>query len=423
MNSRRIVVTGLGMISPLGNTVEDSWQSLVAGKSGIGKIESFDSEAFATQISGQVKNFDVTQYDLTTKDARKIDVFIQYALAASYQAMKDAKLDTNKESKAIDPARIGVAVGSGIGGISTIEQTCLDIDKKGPRRVSPFFIPATVVNMAAGNIAIKYGLQGPNFAIATACTNGTHNIGYGARTIAYGDADIMIVVAYGLLLPLAVLEAPKMGCLNVHASILPRWRGAAPIQRAIQAGDTETGITIMQMDVGLDTGDMLSKTLLDIHADETGGSLHDRLLEKGPTALLQTLTLLQAGEAIAEKQDDSLANYAHKLTKEEALIDWCLPAKDIELSVRAFNPFPCAFTLLGDQRIKVWQAITLDEATNLLPGTIARVSNEGVDVATGAGMIRLLNIQLIGKKAMTVRDFINGQPNLFQPQHMFASQA
>ena len=237
------------------------------------------------------------------------------------------------------------------------------------------------------------------------------------------NADIMIVVAYGLLLPLAVLEAPKMGCLNVHASILPRWRGAAPIQRAIQAGDTETGITIMQMDVGLDTGDMLSKTLLDIHADETGGSLHDRLLEKGPTALLQTLTLLQAGEAIAEKQDDSLANYAHKLTKEEALIDWCLPAKDIELSVRAFNPFPCAFTLLGDQRIKVWQAITLDETTNLLPGTIARVSNDGIDVATGAGMIRLLNIQLIGKKAMTVRDFINGQPNLFQPQHMFASQA
>ena len=237
------------------------------------------------------------------------------------------------------------------------------------------------------------------------------------------NADIMIVVAYGLLLPLAVLEAPKMGCLNVHASILPRWRGAAPIQRAIQAGDTETGVTIMQMDVALDTGDMLSKTLLDIHNDETGGSLHDRLLDIGPTALLQTLTLLQAGETIAEQQDDTHANYAHKLTKEEALIDWCLPAKDIELSIRAFNPFPCAFTLLGDQRIKVWQAITLDETTNLLPGTIARVSSDGIDVATGAGMVRLLNIQLIGKKAMTVRDFINGQPNFFQPQYMFASQA
>ncbi|OUS38784.1 methionyl-tRNA formyltransferase [Oleispira antarctica] len=237
------------------------------------------------------------------------------------------------------------------------------------------------------------------------------------------NADIMIVVAYGLLLPLAVLEAPKMGCLNVHASILPRWRGAAPIQRAIQVGDTETGITIMQMDVGLDTGDMLSKTLLDIKADETGGSLHDRLLEKGPTALLQTLTLLQAGEAVAEKQDDTLANYAHKLSKEEALINWSLPAIDIELNVRAFNPFPCAYTLLGDQRIKVWQALALEEATTLLPGTIARVSTEGVDIATGAGLVRLLNVQLAGKKAMAIADVVNGQPNLFQPQHMFASQA
>lgn len=193
MKSRRIVVTGLGMISPLGNTVEDSWQSLIAGKSGIGPIESFDSEGFATQISGQVKDFDITQYDLTTKDARKVDIFIQYALAASHQAMKDAKLDNNIETNAINASRMGVAVGSGIGGISTIEKTCLELEKKGPRRVSPFFIPATVVNMAAGNIAIKYGLKGPNFAIATACTTGTHNIGYGARTIAYGDADIMVV--------------------------------------------------------------------------------------------------------------------------------------------------------------------------------------------------------------------------------------
>ena len=237
------------------------------------------------------------------------------------------------------------------------------------------------------------------------------------------NADIMIVVAYGLLLPLAVLEAPKMGCLNVHASILPRWRGAAPIQRAIQAGDRETGITIMQMDVGLDTGDMLSKTTFDIQADETGGSLHDRLLAKGPKALLQTLTLLQAGEAEAEKQDDTLANYAHKLSKEEALINWSSPAQQIELNVRAFNPFPCAYTLLGDQRIKVWQAIALEEPTTLLPGTIARVSTEGVDIATSTGLVRLLNVQLAGKKAMAIADIVNGQPNLFQPQHMFASQA
>ena len=237
------------------------------------------------------------------------------------------------------------------------------------------------------------------------------------------NADIMIVVAYGLLLPLAVLEAPKMGCLNVHASILPRWRGAAPIQRAIQAGDRETGITIMQMDVGLDTGDMLSKTTFDIQADETGGSLHDRLLAKGPKALLQTLTLLQADEAEAEKQDDTLANYAHKLSKEEALINWSLPAKQIELNVRAFNPFPCAYTLLGDQRIKVWQVIALEEPTTLLPGTIARVSTEGVDIATSTGLVRLLNVQLAGKKAMAIADIVNGQPNLFQQQHMFASQA
>lgn len=193
MGSRRIVVTGLGMVSPLGNTVEDSWQSLVAGESGIGKIESFDSEGFATQIAGQVKDLDIAQYGISTKDARKLDVFIQYALAASHQAIADAKLDQNIKTQSVDSNRIGVAVGSGIGGISTIESTVLDIDKKGPRRVSPFFIPATVVNMAAGNVAIKYGFKGPNFAIATACTTGTHNIGYGARTIAYGDADIMIV--------------------------------------------------------------------------------------------------------------------------------------------------------------------------------------------------------------------------------------
>lgn len=243
------------------------------------------------------------------------------------------------------------------------------------------------------------------------------------------NADIMIVVAYGLLLPPAVLDAPKMGCLNVHGSILPRWRGAAPIQRAIQAGDSQTGITIMQMDAGLDTGDMLYKTVIDIQDDDTGGSLHDRLLTSGPEALLATLDQLQSGTLVAEKQNDNLANYAHKLTKEEALIDWSLKAKDIELTVRAFNPFPCAYTLLGGQRIKVWQAIALEDSASSMPsistpcGTITQMNSKGIDVMTGLGLIRLLNIQLIGKKAMAVKDIINGQPNLFQPQQMFDTQA
>lgn len=237
------------------------------------------------------------------------------------------------------------------------------------------------------------------------------------------NADIMVVVAYGLLLPTAVLAAPKMGCINVHASILPRWRGAAPIQRAVEAGDSETGITIMQMDEGLDTGDMLNKVTVDIRANETGGSLHDRLLEKGPQSLMQTLTLLQAGEAIAEKQNDLQANYAHKLSKEEALISWNDSAENIERRIRAFNPFPVAYTLLGDQRIKVWQACNLGQTTRLLPGTIAAVSNEGIDVATGDGIIRLVTLQLPNKKAMSVADILNGQGQLFQPQHMFSSQA
>lgn len=236
------------------------------------------------------------------------------------------------------------------------------------------------------------------------------------------QADVMIVVAYGLLLPQAVLDAPKYGCLNVHASLLPRWRGAAPIQRCIEAGDKVTGITIMQMDAGLDTGAMLHKVSTGIALDETGGSLHDRLASLGPDSLLTTLAQLQAGTLQPEQQNDALANYAHKLKKEEALLDWSQSAETLALRVRAFNPFPVAYTLLGNERIRVLQASALDKVTQLQPGTIANVSAEGIEVACADGVLRLEQIQLSGKKAMMVADVINGQPTLFQPNYVLAAQ-
>lgn len=235
------------------------------------------------------------------------------------------------------------------------------------------------------------------------------------------NADVMVVVAYGLLLPVAVLEAPKYGCLNVHASLLPRWRGAAPIQRCIEAGDKVTGITIMQMDKGLDTGDMLSKVTTGIMADDTGGSLHDRLAEMGPAALLDTLKQVEAGTLQPEKQNDAQANYAHKLQKTEALIDWNQPATELALRVRAFNPFPMAFTLLGDTRIRVLTAEPLERASRALPGTLVNVGAHGLEIACGEGVLLVTEVQLPGKKAMNVADVINGQPNLFQVNHLLAS--
>lgn len=187
MKSRRVVVTGLGTINPLGNSVDQSWQSLLAGQSGIAPIEAFDTEGFSTNFGGTIKDFDVTQW-LTVKEAKKVDLFIQYSLAASFDALKDAGIEKHPQNA----SRIGVAIGSGIGGINFIEKNHDAVSKSGPRRVSPFFVPGSVINMAAGNLAVMYGLKGPNFAITTACTTGTHNIGYAGRTIAYGDADIMV---------------------------------------------------------------------------------------------------------------------------------------------------------------------------------------------------------------------------------------
>lgn len=236
------------------------------------------------------------------------------------------------------------------------------------------------------------------------------------------NADVMVVVAYGLLLPESVLDAPRFGCLNVHASLLPRWRGAAPIQRCIEAGDMVTGITIMQMDVGLDTGDMLSKVTTGITLDDTGGSLHDRLADMGPNALLKTLADLEAGSLSPEKQNDAAACYAHKLTKQEALLDWDASAEELSRRVRAFNPFPMAYTLLGDERIRVHAALPMDKATQLAPGTIANVAADGIEVACKEGVLKLTKLQLAGKKPMAVADIINGQPNLFQPFYVLASE-
>ncbi|MCG7489432.1 beta-ketoacyl-ACP synthase II [Vibrio sp. Of14-4] len=187
MSKRRVVVTGMGMLSPVGNTVESSWKALLEGQSGIVNIEHFDTENFSTRFAGLVKGFDCTEY-MSKKDARKMDLFIQYGIAAGIQALDDSGLEINHDNA----ARVGVAIGSGIGGLDLIEAGHTALVEKGPRKVSPFFVPSTIVNMVAGNLSIMRGLRGPNIAISTACTTGLHNIGHAARMIAYGDADAMV---------------------------------------------------------------------------------------------------------------------------------------------------------------------------------------------------------------------------------------
>lgn len=187
MSKRRVVVTGLGILSPVGNTVESAWQAILNGESGIGPIEHFDASAFTTRFAGLVKDFDVSEY-FPVKDAKKMDLFIQYGIAAGVQAMRDAGLEITEANA----ERAGVAIGSGIGGLQSIEDCKATIDEKGPRRVSPFFVPGSIINMIAGNLSIMYGMKGPNIAITTACTTATHNIGVAARMIQYGDADIML---------------------------------------------------------------------------------------------------------------------------------------------------------------------------------------------------------------------------------------
>ncbi|MDN3608590.1 methionyl-tRNA formyltransferase [Vibrio ostreicida] len=228
------------------------------------------------------------------------------------------------------------------------------------------------------------------------------------------NADIMVVVAYGLLLPQAVLDIPRLGCINVHGSILPRWRGAAPIQRSIWSGDKETGVTIMQMDIGLDTGDMLKIATLPIEASDTSDSMYKKLADLGPNALVDCLAEIANGSATPVQQNDELANYAKKLTKEEAQINWGHNAVHIERCVRAFNPWPISHFAFADGSIKVWQSRVVDQHSDQPSGTIIQADKSGIYVSTGDGVLALERLQLPGKKAMPVQDILNSRASWFE---------
>jgi len=237
------------------------------------------------------------------------------------------------------------------------------------------------------------------------------------------QADIMVVVAYGLLLPQVILDAPRLGCINVHGSILPKWRGAAPIQRAVEAGDPQTGVTIMQMDKGLDTGDMLLTAICDIENKDTSTSIYEKLAQLGPRALLETLTLMADNQHKAEPQNNALSTYAAKLDKAEAELDWSLSAKVLDQKIRAYIPWPVAqFTFTDDKnkqhRIRIWQASIVEASNNKPSGTIIASDKNGITVATGELALRLETLQLPGKKALACQDILNGRADWFQPGNM-----
>lgn len=225
--------------------------------------------------------------------------------------------------------------------------------------------------------------------------------------------DLMVVVAYGLILPKAVLAIPTHGCWNVHASLLPRWRGAAPIQRAIQAGDAKTGVCLMQMEAGLDTGPVLLHQELPIAATDTGGQLHDKLAELGAQVLSDGLGLLRAGiKPIARPQPEQGVTYAHKLDKAEARLDWAQGADVLARTVRAFNPWPIAEATLAGERVRIHGAVALDEAHGQAPGTVLAASRDGIDIACGQGALRLRTLQREGGKAITAADYLNARRDL-----------
>jgi len=221
------------------------------------------------------------------------------------------------------------------------------------------------------------------------------------------EADLMVVVAYGLILPKVVLGIPRLGCINIHASLLPRWRGAAPIQRAVAAGDLETGVTIMNIEPKLDAGPMRHKASCPILPLETAGELHDRLAVLGASALSDCLPAIADASLTAEVQDEALVTYAEKLDKAEALLDWQLPAPVLERRVRAFNPWPVAQTPFKGEMLRIWRAEALPQVTGLAPGQIEPSSAKTIDVATGEGILRILELQLPGGRRLGASDFLN----------------
>ena len=229
-----------------------------------------------------------------------------------------------------------------------------------------------------------------------------------ADAISTHKADVMVVAAYGLILPQWTLDAPRLGCLNIHASLLPRWRGAAPIHRAIEAGDAQTGVVIMQMDAGLDTGDMLLTDVLDIAADDTTASLHDRLADMGGSLVVRALADAQAGKLQRVKQPTAGITYAHKIEKAEAAVDWLQSADAIGRRVRAFNPFPAASTQLDADVIKLWRATVENTAHNQAAGTVLSADAQGVRVACGEGVLCVTELQRAGGKRLNAADFLRG---------------
>ncbi len=235
------------------------------------------------------------------------------------------------------------------------------------------------------------------------------------------NADLMVVVAYGLLLPQAVLEIPRLGCINIHASLLPRWRGAAPIERALMAGDSETGVTIMQMDKGLDTGAMLTVLRCPIREDDTGGKLHDRLQGLGTKALLQTLEQLVEGTAKPIAQDNEQANYAHKLLKTDRELDWGRSAIRLCRQIRGLSPGRVAFSYLNGQRLGIWNASLYAGSAEQPAGSIIGADSQGLLVATGSGILQLTHLQLPGGRQLPVAELLKSRQDLFRPGNRFSA--